>query len=144
MIEGNWHKKVRRDLLKKYGDKAESSHGKQSISLFMGKAHKGNLISNPDIIVFKDKKKEIVEKIIEIEDSANPKRLLTDIYSVSLANRYKIGKKRSCDLDKNIHLEIVYNPKKDKLGRIKKLEKEIRKKLRRLGIDLDFTFEPWK
>lgn len=133
MVEGRWHKKVREELLKEYGkEKTDWSHGGHSISIFNGRISKENLISNPDIIVYKDKSKKIIKKVIEIEDSANPKKLLSDVFITRMGNTYKIGKTRH-KLSQHFQLQIIYNGKKDKLNKIKRLEKEIKKKWKNLN-----------
>ena len=90
-------------------------------------------------MVFKDKSKQAIEKIIEIENSGNPKTLLADVFITRLANTYKVKEKRH-RLTKNVPLLVIYNGKKDKRKRIKKLEREIKKKWK----GLNFEFKEWK
>jgi len=139
MVEGKWHEMVRKKLITQCNDRCACSHNDSSIGIFRGRISKKNLISNPDLIVFKDKNKKVIEKIIEIEGHPNPKTMLGDLFITRLANTYKVkGKKHK--LLQNFPLQIIYNGKKDKLKRIKKLEQETKKKWK----GLNFEFKEWK
>jgi len=139
MTEGNWHKKVRINLIKKYeneGYRVESSHGDKSIRLYRGKPSDVTFLSEADIVLFND---EHIEKIIEIKDQdITPKIMVGTIETTDLCDRCKVNNE-IYDLQ-SIELLIVYKKQKEASVKSDQLQL-IKENLIVDGCLKDFDFE---
>jgi hypothetical protein len=53
MSEGVWHERAKKNLVSKYGDLAECSHGDASLLIYSGKVSPKNLILSFSVLVTK-------------------------------------------------------------------------------------------
>ena len=139
MSEGEWHKKVRKKLIKKYekeGFKIESSHEDKTIVLSLGEAHRDTFLSDADLVVFKNNK---IKKIIEIQDEKiRPKDIIGIIKATDLCDRCKIDKNKYSLSDVEL---IIYYPKQEKKSKKSEQFQLIKDNLKVDGCIGVFNFE---
>ena len=139
MAEGEWHKKVRKKLIKKYeeeGYQVESSHENKVIGLYRGKPSRSTFLSDADLVLLKD---DSVVKIVEIKDKdITPKNIVGIVKTTDLCNLCEIDKKPYNLSD--IKLTIVYKKQKDESKKPEQFQL-IKDNLKRDGCLIDFDFK---
>lgn len=113
MMEQEWHKQVREEILEKYkksGTRVEWSHGENP--------SRANCLSDADIVVFDSEGK--ITKVIEIESEPNPKKVMGVVIATHLCTLCKVKDERPYPLA-NILLEIIYRKSKAKSKKADKL-----------------------
>lgn len=139
MNEGEWHKKVRMDLINKFeqeGYQVKSSHGEKSIRLYRGEPSDRTYLSEADLTLFND---GFIVKIVEIKyKDITPKNMVGIVKATDLSDRCKIGK-NIYDLQ-NIELLIFYKKQVDESVKSDQL-KLIKENLKLDGCLSGFNFE---
>lgn len=123
MIEQEWHKKVREEIvekLKKLKYPVYSSHGEISkLELFRREVKRQNCLSDADIVVFDSENKKI-QQIIEIETAINPKKIIGIVLATHFCDYCRIRKK---DYPmENVSLKIIFKKAKEKSKKALKLD----------------------
>ncbi len=123
MTEGKWHKEVREKIYEKLKESkfpVYTSHSKISkLELYRGEVERKNCLSDADIIVFDSKNKKI-QRIIEIENDINPKKIMGIILATHFCDTCRI-----MEVDyplKNISLMIILRKPKEKSKKPQKLK----------------------
>jgi hypothetical protein len=112
-MESDWHKSVRRKIIKSNKSTALTSHEHiTNLNLYRGRPKIKNCLSDADIIVFDSKSRKIL-KIIEIETVLNPKKIMGIVMATHVCDfcRAKSVDRPQKYLDyhlKDIELQIVY------------------------------------
>jgi len=149
MVEGKWHKDVREELireLQKQKRRVYSSHTDISkLELFKEKPESQNCLSDTDIVVFDSEKKRI-EKIIEIESTINPKKIIGIVLATHFCTLCRI-KEKDYPL-KSVLLDIIYRKSKEKSKipqKLKVIENSLKEIIRKTdGCLLDFKLKEYK
>jgi len=139
MAEGEWHKKVRKELIKKYeeeGYQVESSHENKVIGLYRGEPSRSTFLSDADLVLLKD---DSIVKIIEIKDKdITPKNIAGIVTITDMCSLCKINDKPYTLSD--IELIITYKKQKDESKKPEQFQL-IKESLRLDGCLKSFIFE---
>ena len=155
MNEQDWHEAARLKLVGLLGkdyDRVECSHGEHSnLGLFRGRVISVNHLSDADIIALSPRNR--IRRIIEIESSINPKKVIGIIVATHLCTtchrvepKIQRGYERYRLREREIVLEIRYRRLERgsntslKLKRLKKPLKEMIKTSK--GCLVDFIWRP--
>ena len=90
MVEKEWHKKARKEIIERYENKGyvvESSHEDKRIRLSRGKLSSDTFLSDADVVLIKDDK---IVKVVEIQSTDTPKELVGIIKTTDLCDQCKI------------------------------------------------------